>query len=383
MNILEGVAKLAGDCLRMERDRRPEMIAVAERLRRLRNASLQGQKRRGWFSWAMKSLPPAPPSPELYRKFSYAEMKAATQNFDKSLLVGKGEFVRVYRGMVDGSGTNVVAIKCLKRRHTVKIRPMLRHHHLVPVIGYCDEDEMILVYEYMAHGSLRDHLFEAHNSLLTRKSPLSWKQRLEICIGAARGLHYLHTCAEKDIIHRNVKLTNILLDNEWVAKISDNIETDPITDTICNAHGNIYDPEYDSTGRLTEKSDVFSFGAVLLEVLCAQPFLGKDCLLHWAVRCKKEGNLHQIVDCHLKRKMDPHSLFKFVETCEKCLANRSIGRPSMADVIADLEYALQLQESAEAGSRAGDAINLDLEVDSNNKDSMAWWYLSTSSSGSS
>ncbi|XP_002465198.2 probable LRR receptor-like serine/threonine-protein kinase At1g06840 [Sorghum bicolor] len=383
MNILEGVAKLAGDCLRMERDRRPEMIAVAERLRRLRNASLQGQKRRDWFSWAMKSLPPAPPSPELYRKFSYAEMKAATQNFDKSLLVGKGEFGRVYRGMVDGSGTNVVAIKCLKRRHTVKIQPMLRHHHLVPVIGYCDEDEMILVYEYMAHGSLRDHLFEAHNSPLTRKSPLSWKQRLEICIGAARGLHYLHTCAEKDIIHRNVKLTNILLDNEWVAKISDNIETDPITDTICNAHGNIYDPEYDSTGRLTEKSDVFSFGAVLLEVLCAQPFLGKDCLLHWAVRCKKEGNLHQIVDCHLKRKMDPHSLFKFVETCEKCLANRSIGRPSMADVIADLEYALQLQESAEAGSRAGDAINLDLEVDSNNKDSMAWWYLSTSSSGSS
>jgi serine/threonine protein kinase len=203
------------------------MIAVAERLRRLRKASLQGQKRRGWFSWATKSLPPAPPSPELYRKFSFAEMKAATHNFDRSLLVGKGEFGRVYRGMVDGGGTNVVAIKCLKRRHTVKIRSMLGHHHLVPVIGYCDEDEMILVYDYMPHGSLRDHLFETQNS------PLSWKQRLEICIGAARGLHYLHTCAEKAIIHRNVKLTNILLDNEWVAKISDNIETNPITDTIC------------------------------------------------------------------------------------------------------------------------------------------------------
>jgi hypothetical protein len=127
----------------------------------------------------------------------------------------------------------------------------------------------------------------------------------------------------------------------------------------CNAHGNIYDPEYDSTGRLTEKSDVFSFGAVLLEVLCARPFLGKDCLLHWAVRCKAEGNVHQIVDCHLKRKMDPHGLFKFVETCENCLANRSIARPSMAEVIADLKYALQLQESAEAGSMAGDAMSLE------------------------
>lgn len=301
-------------------------------------------------------------------------MKAATQNFDKSLLVGKGEFGRVYRGMIDSCGTNVVAIKCLKRRHTVKIRSMLRHRHLVPVIGYCDENEMILVYDYMPRGSLREHLFEPQNSTL------SWKKRLEICIGAARGLHYLHTCAEKAIIHRNVKLTNILLDSEWIAKISDNIETDPITDTICNAHGNIYDPEYDSTGRLTEKSDVFSFGAVLLEVLCARPFLGKVCLLHWAVRLKEEGKLYQIVDYQLKVEMDPHSLFKFVETCEKCLANPSIGRPSMADVIADLEYALQLQESAEAGSMAGDAVSL--EVDSN-KDSMAWWHLSTSSSGSS
>ncbi|CAN6294886.1 unnamed protein product [Urochloa humidicola] len=379
MKILEGVVKLACECLMMERNRRPEMIDVAEGLRTLRKASLQRQQLRDLIS----SVKTTPPSPEPYRKFSYAEMKAATKNFDKLLLVGKGEYGRVYRGMID-SGTNMVSNKCLKSRRTTKIRSMLRHHHLVPLIGYCDEDEMILVYDYMAHGSLRDHLFETHNSSLTWKSRLSWKQRLEICIGAAQGLHYLHTCAERAIIHRNVKLTNILLDNEWVAKIADNIETDPNTDTICNAHGNIYDPEYDSTGRLTEKSDVFSFGAVLFEVLCGQPFLAKVCLLHWAARCKKEGNLDQIVDCHLKGKINPYSLNNFVETCEKCLANRSIDRPSMVDVISDLEYALQLQESAEASrqclaaSVSGDSMSQDTD---SNKDAMTW-NLSTSSRSS-
>nr|CAB3495755.1 unnamed protein product [Digitaria exilis] len=381
MKILEGVAKLAGECLMMERDRRPEMIDVAERLRTLRKASLQGQKQHDLFSSVTKSIRP-PSLPELYRKFSYAEMKTATKNFDKLLLVGKGEFGRVYRGMIDG-GTNMVAIKCLKYRHTTRIRSMLRHRHLVPLIGYCDEDEMILVYDYMANGSLRDHLFETQKSPLTWKPPLSWKQRLEICIGAAQGLHYLHTCAEQAIIHRNVKLTNILLDNEWIAKIADNIETDPNNDTICNAHGNIYDPEYDSTGRLYEKSDVFSFGAVLFEVLCARPFLAKVCLLHWAVRCKEEGNLDQIVDYNLKGKINPHSLNKFVEMCENCLANRSIDRPSMVEVISDLEYALELPESSEvsqspAGSMPGDAMSQDIE---RNKDSMIW-YLSTSSGSS-
>ncbi|KAF8728850.1 hypothetical protein HU200_018139 [Digitaria exilis] len=274
MKILEGVAKLAGECLMMERDRRPEMIDVAERLRTLRKASLQGQERRDLFSSVTKSICP-PSLPELYRKFSYAEMKTATKNFDKLLLV------------------------------------------------------------------------------------------------------------EHAIIHRNVKLTNILLDNEWIAKIADNIETDPNNDTICNAHGNIYDPEYDSTGRIYEKSDVFSFGAVLLEVLCARPFLAKVCLLHWAVRCKEEGNLDQIVDYNLKGKINPHSLNKFVEMCENCLANRSIDRPSMVDVISDLEYALELQESSEAsqspaGSMPGDAMSQDIE---RNKDSMIW-YLSTSSGSS-
>jgi serine/threonine protein kinase len=383
MKILEGVAKLAGECLMMERDRRPEMIDVAERLRTLRKASLQGQQGRHLISPSVKPSVPAPSSPELYRKFSYAEMKAATKNFDKLLLVGKGEHGRVYRGMIDG-GTSVVAIKCLKFRGTTKIRSMLRHRNLVPLIGYCDEDEVILVYDYMAHGSLREHLFGSQSSALIWKSPLSWKQRLEICIGAAQGLHYLHTCAEPAIIHRNVKLTNILLDNEWVAKISDNIETDPNTDTICNAHGNIYDPQYDSTGRLTEKSDVFSFGAVLFEVLCAQPFLAKVCLLHWAVRCKKEGNLDQIVDCHLKGKINQYSLNKFVETCEKCLANRSIDRPSMVDMISDLECAFQLQESAEASQRLAASVSDDAmsqDTTDCNKDAMSW-YLSTSSGSS-
>jgi hypothetical protein len=129
---------------------------------------------------------------------------------------------------------------------------------------------------------------------------------------------------------------------------------------------------------------VFSFGAVLFEVLCAQPFLAKVCLLHWAVRCKKEGNLDQIVDCYLKGKINQYSLNKFVETCEKCLANRSIDRPSMVDVISDLECAFQLQESAEASQRLAASVSDDAmsqDTTDGNKDAMSW-YLSTSSGSS-
>lgn len=296
------------------------------------------------------------------RYFSLREIKKAIDSFGENKLLGRGGFTNVYKGLID-DGATVVAIKRLSSpfhqrpdefRTEMQLFSKLRHRHLVSLIGYCNEKKtMMLVYEYMARGSLEDHIYSKEN-------PLTWKQRLQICLDAAKGLDYLHTGTKHTIIHRNVKSANILLDEKWVAKMSDfgmsrehrsDWDKSHVTTAVAGTFGYL-DPEYYMSMRLTVKSDVYSFGVVLFQVLSARkpiiPSLPRKQvnLISWAISCFNKGKLHKIIDPNLKGQIAPKSLNKFMETAVACLSDRAIDRPAMRDVIESLELTMQLQEAA-------------------------------------
>ncbi|RLM98717.1 receptor-like protein kinase HERK 1 [Panicum miliaceum] len=278
-------------------------------------------------------------------RIPFVVLQDATNHFDEQMVIGVGGFGKVYKAvMQDGSKLavkrgNQKSHQGLREFRTeIELLSGLRHRHLVSLIGYCDEhNEMILVYEYMEKGTLKSHLYGSD------MPPLSWKKRLEICIGAARGLHYLHT--------------------------------------VKGSFGYL-DPEYFRRQKLTDKSDVYSFGVVLLEVICARPVidptLPRDMinLAEWAIKWQKRGELDQIVDQRIAGTVRPEALRKFGETVEKCLAEYGVERPTMGDVLWNLEFVLQLQEAGPDMSNI-DSMNQISELPSNAKRVVSSLELST------
>ena len=320
-----------------------------------------------YFSWITRRTAETSSvsSLNLGLKIPFSEILHATHRFDKKLMIGKGGFGKVYRGTLrDGKK---VAVKrsqpgqgqgFYEFQTEIIVLTKIRHRHLVPLIGYCDERrEMILVYEFMENGTLQDLLYDSNEDCSTSspRSELSWEQRLDICIASAMGLDYLHRGA--GIIHRDVKSTNILLDENYVAKVADfglsksgDADQTHFSTDVKGSFGYL-DPEYFRCMQLTDKSDVYSFGVVLLEVLCSRPAIKRSVpreemnLAEWAISWQKKGELEKIVDPFLVGKINPNSLRKFGETAEKCLRDSGADRPTMREVVWDLRYALDLQQA--------------------------------------
>nr|XP_043628235.1 uncharacterized protein LOC122599740 [Erigeron canadensis] len=298
-------------------------------------------------------------------KIDIKDIALATNNFDPTNVIGVGGFGKVYKGELSHSdGRIAVAFKKLDRRmgqgniefwKEIMMLSNYKHENLISLMHFCIEGhEMILVYEYATRGSLDHHLSNAS---------LTWAQRLKICVGAARGLQYLHnpTKTHQRVIHRDIKSANILLDEKWTAKIADfglskaGPANQPQTYLITNAVGTpgYCDPLYWELGFLSKESDVYSFGVVLFEVLCGRLCFEysngalKEILVHkWRSRYV-ENCLDEIIFLGLKEQMDPGSLNSFSAIAYRCVKKSREERPMMTEIVKELEFALEQQEILE------------------------------------
>ncbi|KAE8704456.1 Detected protein of unknown function [Hibiscus syriacus] len=305
-----------------------------------------------------------PPWARIYRRFTLEELRFATLNFNSKL--GQGGFCSVYKGFFNGDFKETVVVKMYYSLNGPQLflremeSPSKRDHpNILSLIGYCIEGpHRYVVSEYMPHGDLHDQL---HN----QKTLLSWKRRVEICIGAARGLEFLHS-GTPSIIHRNIKSSNILLDRNWFPRISDFeisrfvptglSETDSHVSTVVAGTVGYLDPEYLRTGHLSLKSDVYSFGVVLFEVLSARKPIEMTMTeehgthgMQWWRQCVEDDRVGEILDPRMNDEVVPGCLRAYADIAYACANNRGSERPTMADVVKRLEQMLLFQECFEAG----------------------------------
>ncbi|KAJ0230632.1 Protein NSP-INTERACTING KINASE 2 [Hirschfeldia incana] len=285
------------------------------------------------------------------RRFSFKELQSATSNFSSKNLVGKGGFGNVYKGCLhDGT---IVAVKRLKDVNNgggeiqfqteVEMISLAVHRNLLRLYGLCTTSmERLLVYPYMSNGSVA--------SRLKAKPVLDWSTRKRIALGAARGLLYLHEQCDPKIIHRDVKAANILLDDYYEAVVGDfglakllDHEESHVTTAVRGTVGHIA-PEYLSTGQSSEKTDVFGFGILLLELITGLRALefGKaanqrGAILDWVKKLQQEKNLEQIVDKDLERNYDRIEVEEMVKVALLCTQYLPIHRPKMSEVVRMLE----------------------------------------------
>ncbi|WMV13945.1 hypothetical protein MTR67_007330 [Solanum verrucosum] len=301
------------------------------------------------------------------RQFSLDEMERSTNNFDPQLVIGSGGYGTVYKGDIDG-GETTVAVKRSKPGSSqgekefwteINMLSTHRHENLLSLIGYCIEGhEMLLVYDYMPRGSLADNLYKMDRN----SSSLSWERRLKIAMGAARGLDFLHT-SQNRVIHRDIKSSNILLDENWESKISDfglskmgpgNESATHVSTQVKGTFGYL-DPEYFLTNRLTWKTDVYAFGVVLFELLSGRPAVDMSLteeqhgLVAWAKQCIKEGEINKLIDQNLLGSISSTCLKAFIGISAKCFDGRPQERPAMSEVMKSLELALVFQKNEGEG----------------------------------
>ncbi|CAL1414066.1 unnamed protein product [Linum trigynum] len=291
--------------------------------------------------------------------FTYKEMALATKYFRPDFILGEGGFGVVYKGVIDesvrpGYPTTYVAIKELNpeglqgdREWLAEVNYLgqLSHSNLVKLIGYCCEDEhRLLVYEYMASGSLEKHLFRRVGCTLT------WSKRMKIALDAAKGLAVLHG-AERSVIYRDFKTSNILLDADFNAKLSDfGLAKDgPMGDQthvstrVMGTYGYAA-PEYVMTGHLTARSDVYGFGVVLLELLLGRRALDKSRpsrehnLVEWARPLLNQNKkILRILDPRMDGQYSSRTAMKVANLAYQCLSQNPKGRPLMSGVVELLE----------------------------------------------
>ncbi|XP_072079651.1 wall-associated receptor kinase 5 isoform X2 [Arachis hypogaea] len=292
-------------------------------------------------------------STQTAKVFSVEELKKATNNFDECNVLGQGGQGTVYKGLL--LDNRVVAIKMSKISdisqvehfiNEVVVLSQINHRNVVKLLGCCLETKVpLLVYEFVPNGTIHDHL----HSYTQISSELTWKVRLRIAAETAEALAYLHFATSIPIIHRDVKTSNILLDRDLTAKVSDfgasrivPLDKTQITTLVQGTLGYL-DPEYFHTSKLTEKSDVYSFGVVLAELLTARKALAFDVpedeknLAKHFVRSMEEGRLLEIVEKHIVEEAKEEALAEFGNIALRCLKLKGEERPSMKQVAMELE----------------------------------------------